>query len=184
MSTVSDDIHKSIARLMLEFGRLEFDDVCTTWRDIERKAQGTIAVAGVFIAGVVALLTHLHAPPCAVSAVLAGVILLLVVSVLLAVRSLLVSNYDGLKDSADVFKEAEEVLAAPTDSEAKGAIRTFVKNLADDFTKTSSGIHEINLRKANWVRAAQLCLSLGVVITGVLMIVSVFAAWGPGSSSQ
>jgi hypothetical protein len=181
---VSDDVHKSIARLMLEYGRLEFADVCETWRDIERKAQGTIAIAGVFIAGVVALLTRFEWLPCYVSAILAGVILLLVVSVLLAVRGLFVSKYDGLRDSAEVFREAEEVLTAASDADAKKAIRTFVKNMADDFSTTNMEIHKVNGRKAEWVLRAQLCLACGAVVTGVLMMVLVFASWGLGGSSH
>lgn len=58
---VSDEIHKSISGLLLDHCRIAYNDEAETWRDLERKAQGTAAIAGVFVAAVFLLLRDYEA---------------------------------------------------------------------------------------------------------------------------
>jgi hypothetical protein len=56
LSTISQ-AKDSLRKLVLEAYRDEHKEYVANWRNLETKAQGTVAVAGIFIAGVFAFLT-------------------------------------------------------------------------------------------------------------------------------
>jgi hypothetical protein len=173
---VPDEIHKSLAHLILDYGRLEFADACATWRDIERKAQGIVAVSGVFIGGTAALMPRILTHGCVMMAGLALVIAALIGATVFSVLGLRVSQYTALTESSEVRQRAQQVLRATDGQAVKVAIREFVNELAKDISETSAGIDSVNQRKAAWVLAGQVCLAVGVVLGGVVMIAMVFTS--------
>ncbi len=56
MPTISEK-KESLKQTVLDSYREEYKDYADNWRNLETKAQGNIAVAGIFIAGVFAFLT-------------------------------------------------------------------------------------------------------------------------------
>ncbi len=174
---LSDDLNKSIARLVLNYGQLEYTDVCRNWRSIESKAQGTVAIAGIFIAGTFAVLAQFGGMPSWATSVIVGVLFALVGAVLCSLCALFVSEYDALDDTSEVLKRADQVLSADSEIQGKAEIRNFVDDLAKTFARTNAGIHRINRKKANWVLAAQTCLAIGVVAAAVIIAAGALSNW-------
>jgi esterase/lipase len=176
-SPVSDDLHKSVARLMLNYGQLEYGDVCQNWRIIEGKAQGAVAIAGIFIGGVFALMNALNAMPTWALVFLVLVLWLLVAGVLCALRALFVADCECLDDTSSVLEKAHYVLEAGSEEEGKRHIRTLVSQLSEAYARVNSEIHRSNLTKAAWVHRSQTCLAAGIVISVAIITVGAFGGW-------
>ncbi len=170
---VMDDLHKSIARLVLDHARREYDESNETWRDIEQKAQGTIAIAGIFLGGGFALVRSFGSlPPCSIAwFALAGAGML--VSIVTAIAALLVRTVVTLETS-DHFRERAEALiaASHTPAEFKTRIRELVFDHARNFDAASAEVDAINSKKAGWVGWAQMSLLVAVLLTAVGLLIT------------
>lgn len=176
-SPLSEGLHKSAARLMLSYGQLEYADVYQNWRTIEGKAQGSVAIAGIFIGGVFALMQALGAMPMCALVFLVLVLWFLVAAVLCALRALFVTDCECLDDTSEVLKKARYVLDAASEDEGRRQIRTLVKDLSEAYARINSEVHRSNRQKAIWVHRSQTCLAVGIVISVVIISLGAFMGW-------
>ncbi len=172
---VPDEIHKSLARILLKYAEIEYGDACQTWRDIEHKAQGVITVAGIFIAATVALRTTYSEGPVLLSVLVAFVLGLLVVAVVFALCSLHVTKYYGLQDSRCVIRGARKIATSVAKDGGRKGIRRLVRYVAKDFSAASLSITQANQKKATRVHRAQTALAAAVILSAIAFGMALFA---------
>lgn len=175
---------EAIGRQALDYAILEYKDVVETWRDIERKAQGTVAIAGIFIAGVVALQGKLSSTSCAVSASLAVVIALLTLTVVCSIVSMRVSSIEALTGTDEVLKMAKASVERASRADGATTSPEFWEELATLISEPTQAVHAVNRRKADWVAVAQITLGIAVLIVGVLLTIATFTPSLLATSSQ
>lgn len=176
MRFVEDDIYKSTSRLLLGHVKAEYDELGETWRDIERKAQTNIAVAGIFLTGTSVVFRMVGDPSWIMKLLFFLAFVLLALTALLSLRALLVADYESLEDSADVLVAAQKIFASPDNDSAKTAIREFVLERVTKLKEANEHNHKVNNRKAEKVARAQQVLIAGVTLVVVAIVGAVFSA--------
>jgi len=81
-----DDPSSEIAllRLLVQFRREEYKELSELWRNVDTKAQGTIALAGILLAAFVAFITKAQAPVCLYERILSLVAVVLFTASMIA----------------------------------------------------------------------------------------------------
>ncbi|MBI3562930.1 MAG: hypothetical protein HY080_14565 [Gammaproteobacteria bacterium] len=175
MLEIDDDIYKSTSRLLLAHVKAEYYDLTNTWRDLERKAQINIAVAGIFITGTSVVLRTLEHPSGAMKLLFLTAFALLALTALLSLRALLISDYESLEDSDEVLTAAQTIYNADDNHTAKQAIRLFVLERVTKLHAINRKNFEANNNKADKVAFAQKVLIVGVSLVIVAVGSAVFA---------
>lgn len=173
---IHDDIHRSASDLLLSHCREAYADEAETWRDLERKAQATVGIVGVFFAGAFVILRE-SGPIQATEAVLLTIALIaLCASAVFALSSMRVADVGSIETIEKVQQCARFVVSAGSDEDAKERIRLFVHERSDGWKAVCSSLANENERKANTVHRSQKCLRVAVLVVLVLAVVKI---WSP-----
>lgn len=170
---LTDDIHKSVSRMILDYCKAQYEELCGIWRDLERKAQGTVAISSALLAGLLVYLRFLDSPSLVHVAFILVSLGLLLTSALFSIRALIISEVDCMEDPSTIRKAGDEILSQTDDSEAKAALRSFVSSHAKKWNDISDNLHEVNQGKAGWVQKAQQRLYLAVIATGITIAIGI-----------
>lgn len=159
---------------MLDSYRKEFDQLTSTFRDLDGKAQGTATVAGAFLAAGLALLNR----PAGLGELWAKALLLLGVAgligaVVTSVQALRVRKVRSCPSGEDVAYLLEVLKKIPDENELSGRLIYFYGDEADLWRSCIQDRRMTNERKAVFISAAQLlllltALSLTTLITGLI----------------
>jgi len=160
---LSEDVYKTSSRLLMNHAEMEYSELCETWRDLERKAQGTIAIAGIFAAGIVGVLRLSSVPDGLLMVFLVLSFLCLIISIIQAILTLFVSEVICIECSVDVIDDAESIFLSGDDEEAKGCIRRFVMNRLVHWKDAIESLDSANRKKAGSLELAQRFLLASVV---------------------
>jgi hypothetical protein len=164
----SDDVHKSTARLLLSHAQAEYASLADTWQSIEQKAQGTVAIVGIFLTTAAAAYSKIDQVGLPARYVLFFAVLCLVAAALIAITTLFVRSFTAPEGLEEVVPWARSVYAADGDGSDQKAIRDFVGHRIHGWTQANKALHKENGRKAQYLRWSQILLFAGIVL---LMVV-------------
>jgi hypothetical protein len=171
---IEDDVHKSTSRLILDHAHRENAEESAVWRDLDRKAQGTTAIAGIFLAALSLVVPALNTLPMLLSIVFAVAAFLLGATAIQSVRVLFVREVDSIEDSTEFREAAQDILCAPHNAIAKYKLRSFVIQRAQRWEQVNKGLHEANGEKADKLTLAQRLLISAIAVSLASAILSIF----------
>jgi hypothetical protein len=177
VDTVSGEaeIRDSVRKTLLDSYAEEYKSLSTIWTGMETKAQGNIAVAGIFIAGVFIFVKDFRScMGCYEKIFLAVTICVLLSSVVLSMLSLIVRR-NAVPPFGEVMdKLASPLLNATTGTELKERLPLIVNDQLGLWRNVVSRGWANIRAKAHFLLAAQICLSVAVAAIAVLTILQVF----------
>ena len=155
--------HELLSQVVAAY-EYEYRDSADNWKVLDTKAQGSVAVAGIFIAGSLALAQRFTGGTAVASRIVLGVgALLLLIAVGCALVVLKIRSVDAPPDGQSVSDLIKDVIAGgdPVSDER------YVRHLHDRIKAWHKGngqVSKANSSKATWLWAAQLCLG-GAILT-------------------
>ena len=147
--------------------RDEYKELADIWKQLDSKAQGTITISGVFLAGVFAFARDLTDPTeLWQKRLLTIATIFLVVSILSALRAIYVREVDippfgdGQNDLAlDLIRNADV-----TDAETR---RSYLRDQIRMWSVANGDVGALNDQKAWWTVRAQLILVAAIVCAAI-----------------
>jgi len=169
------NMHKSTSRLLLSYVEREYDEKVSDWRDIERKAQGTIAISAIFITGIVLSFKIFFAVHYSILAILILSLSILIFVVTRSITALRVNSYHGIENSESILKEANRIFDESDQAIVKKKLCEFVNDRANGWIKASKDLESINANKVKaldqsqtWLLNAIYTLCAGIILTIII----------------
>ena len=164
-STARSDLSKMI----LQAYENEYADKTSLWGQIERKAQGTIVIAAIMLAGGFAfarqLDTSVGLPQ---KLLLLGVIAALVFSIWQCVKALKVSTVNAPPTADDVRQIGIDLLQLPDPSQLAGRINGLRFDLLDSWSARNQALDEKCVEKAGLVRRSQSAILISALFVAIV----------------
>ncbi len=160
----SDEVRKSMARLLLGHAQAEYGELADSWKSIEQKAQGTVAIVGIFMATTPVVYSKVGLVGVPARILLIHAVLFMVAAALVAISTLFVRSFTSIEGLEDVALGADDVYRAPDDGPDREAIREFVDQRIEGWKAANKALHEENHRKAKVLQWAQYLLFVGVIL--------------------
>jgi hypothetical protein len=155
---------------VLDSYRKEFDWLATGFRDLDGKAQGTATVAGAFLAAGLALLNRGGGLKEVWSeSILVLAVLGLIVAIVLSVQALKVRTILGCPSGEDVSGLLKRLQGRPAE-ELQERLLYFCGDIADLWRSCVTDRRNINERKARFIWAAQVSLTVSALCITSLII--------------
>lgn len=164
----SEDVHKSMARLLLGHAQNEYRALEDSWKSIEQKAQGTVAIVGIFMATATTAIFKIDLLDHGARVVLFFAVVLLVAAALIAIATLFVRSFATLEGLEYVVGWAKDVYGATDDGPDRVAIREFVEHRIKGWKRANSALHKEIERKARLLQWAQYLLFAGIVLLAIV----------------
>ncbi len=161
-------------KAVLDAYRVEYAELYQTWRSIDTKAQGNVAIAGIFLAGLFAFVKDI------VLATLWWQKTLLVVSgcalsfsVLLAVLVLKVRTRRSPQVAHYIETLARDLADLSDESDIRSRLPAFASDQIEGWRNSVSEMDRLVTEKANKLYWAQVLLGLGVVSIAIIAILKI-----------
>jgi hypothetical protein len=168
-----------LLRLALEGYREEYRDLSETWRNLDGKAQGSGAIAGIFLAAVFAWVRPLAAGVGTVEKVFfCASIVLLVASVVAAVLALQVRTVSAPPLGDETGQMINDLLRPENADELPERVPRLFKDQIRAWRDTNRDMAEVNLGKANRVRDSQVTLLAAAAVVAALSVMAVLGVLG------
>lgn len=158
----------------LEAYREEHRDLNETWRHLDSKAQGTAAIAGIFLAAAFVFVREINAikPSVWIRHGLVLAIGCLVTSVAMAVLALRIRQVSTAPLGAPVGELAEDLMTIADDAERAARMPAFLRDQARPWKEINDDIRAANENKAMYVSRAQGWLLAAIsAVAGVTVLV-------------
>ena len=153
----------------------EYQERVETWRDIETKARGTLALCSALLLALFYMAIEDSTRTCWVSLVLLFASITLLAAIAFSLLSLRVTEYDTLESAADVISSCNLALLPDSVSRQKSEFGKYKDKYAQDWARTSSSLHAANQKKAALLSWAQIWLSLAITGVGIYLVLSLGA---------
>ena len=156
--------------------KIEYDDQMANWRALDTKAQGAVAVAGLFVGGLLAFAKDPRSEPTLGRIVLVLAVVCLLGAVLFALNALRVCDVADPPSGAIHSKLAED-LASLDEAEASLPARQqgYLGDRAVLWSRTERDTRVGNERKAKSVARAQGLLVAAVLLVGGYTVARIIA---------
>ena len=123
---------RDLSKMVLQAYENEYTDKTSLWEQIERKAQGSIAIAGIMLAGGLAFASQLGASVGSLQTfLLVGVVVTLLFSIWQCVKALKVKTIEVPPTADDVRQLADDALRFPEKSELPDLVNDLRYGLLD-----------------------------------------------------
>ncbi len=173
-----------LPRLALEAYREEYRDLSETWRNLDTKAQGLAAIAGIFLA---ALFTWGRELPASFGQwqrlLIVASIVLLVAAIIAAVLALQVRMVAAPPLGDEVAEMVGDILRDQKAEEAQERIAAFYNDQITAWKDTNKNMAEESQSKASRVVVGQATLLLAAVLVAILAIVAILATPSPSTGA-
>jgi hypothetical protein len=174
MSEEQQALLSELRKLALETYREEYRDLSEGWRNLDTKAQGLGAIAGIFLAAAFAWGRDLPVGFTEVQRfMLAGAIVLLVATTVAAVLALQVRMVAAPPLGEETAEMVTDILQMPNSGELLDRVTGFYNDQITAWKDTNIGIRSHCLGKAARIQIGQLTLLLAAVLVAVLAIVPI-----------
>lgn len=168
------DIKESVRQTVLDYYREECRDLIDNWHGLEVKAQGTAAVAGIFIAGALAYLREMDSEFHVLARVfIVLTLLLLIVSVVYSILALSTQKKEAPPMGDYVLTLANDVLQLE-DEQISERLPGFFNAQMDGWKKVRDEAEHLIAKKARYFRWAQGCVLVASIIIAVLALIKAF----------
>jgi hypothetical protein len=152
----------------------DYDLVTATFAALDSKAQATFGVAGIFVAGTVALLNTLRASDAPSPGGVALVVLtyvLLVAAIGASIVALKVREVATPIDSASVAKMTLDVISLPDDELTDEVRANWYRDQLGEWERVIQSVERVNSTKARWLAWAQVFLLVAIICAGLATLV-------------
>src|ERR1051325_1164979 len=145
----------------------EYSDAKTRFTNLDTKAQSTTAIAGIFLAGALAFfngdsLQKLITYGGRVTVFLLGIaVFLLMLSTIFCIWAMLIRDI-SIIENENLREEVEGILRQDSD-ELSDRYENYLRDQAEEWSKISKELLEVNQQKAKAVRRGQVSLSIAVI---------------------
>ena len=166
------DIRVCLEKEALEAYKEEYKDLLASFQGIDTKAQGVVAIAGIFIGGLFAFLnsSSFARTTLAVLLLLVGIIVL-IGSVLLAILVLRVRDTAGVPPGQHTGQILDDLLALKLeDNDLKTALPGFYGDKSRAWSGCVDAVRIDVDKKADFLWGAQLMLAFGVSCVALMTI--------------
>jgi hypothetical protein len=154
----------------LDAFRAEHQRLSSTWEQLDLKAQGNAAIAGVFLAGIFAYVTQENIAGIFSRLVVANAVLALICSVLFSIRVIGIREVQDTPGGRDVKKLADMLIRVETEEEFLERMPDFVSEQLGLWDSATMDVSKANEDKAAWLVVAQKALSLAIGLMAVLTL--------------
>lgn len=167
---IIEELAQIARREVLDTYRREFDQLATSFRDLDGKAQGTAALAGAFLAATLAFLRgydNLQDPWR--KSIVALILLALGITILFSVEALRVRRLVGPPSGKVLDELLGSILQIPDQAEALRRLHYFYGDVSDLWESCLEPRRSANDRKAARVWAAQVGLVTAEALALILL---------------
>lgn len=156
----------TVGSLVLDAYKAQHTEYVDLWKTLDTKAQGTIAIAGIFLAGAFGFARDVGDLEWVPRFLFAGAVVALWASVACAVRALWVSRvrFPPAGETAELELKRLEHLAK---EDRASELKVVLYDLASGFRLAITSIEAGIARKATWLLRAQVSIGLGATILTV-----------------
>ena len=172
--TGNDDYKTHAYERALEHAHFVYQDLAATWRDIERKAQGGTAIAGIFLAAISLFYRSLECFSFCTSLLFFVSLLVLSSSALIAIYVLLVSEIRAPEKVKSVLRGVTDYVGEGGPGHPGATYQKFMEERIENWKEVNSSVHQKNMEKAGWLRCSQVILIFGVIS---FMVFGAFLFW-------
>lgn len=164
-----------LASQVLDSYRFEFNDYAQWWRSLDQKAQGTVAIAGVILTAATGFIAATDIPHSRTESAMLGVlVLLLLVSLTLAILSLLVRETGAAPCGEDVDAVAREILDCP-ESQLADRVNGLVYDQAEAWREANKSQFDCCHSKSTFLRWAQVTILAAAMALATVAWLRIFA---------
>lgn len=165
----------TLADTVLAARKGQYEELSRTWQTIDTKAQATVAISGILIAGLFGLIRQAAPQSLALSlrVIIAVALFLFLLSLLLATLTLAIRRHKSPHDGAVIERMAMDLWALP-DRELQGAIPFFPLDQANLWR---AAIHDQRAafdRKVDYLRVSHVLLATGIFLVGFVVFLMLF----------
>jgi hypothetical protein len=158
----------------------EYAELSDLWKQIDAKAQSTVAVAGIFIAAAFAFINNAAFKPATPEKILLSLVLgALVATVLLAIFAMLVRSVPTPPEPEDLARMTQEILARPPE-EHDQRHAALMADTINAWLPVNRTLRTGVAAKAGLLTWSQRALLAAAVLTVCLTILAI---WGRGGSA-
>ena len=169
-----DDIRVSLEKEALEAYKEEYKDLLVAFQGMDSKAQGVVAIAGVFVGGIFAFLNAANFTRSSMAvSLLVFAILFLASSVLLAVLVLRVRDTMGVPTGEHTAQILEDLLALE-DTVIKSVLSRFYGDKTRAWQNCVNRVRSDVEKKSDFVWASQLMLFIGIICVALMAVLKLF----------
>jgi hypothetical protein len=165
--------YEQLLSATLDTFKSEYEELSEVWRNLDAKAQGNVAVCGIFVAGILAFISDAQGHSCCQKILLSSTIACLSICVVIAVLVLRVREVVAAPMGERLAELVNDLAAAGDFDDVR-----FLNFLADQarlWRDANDQVREVNHKKADCLFASQclLVIAIGLAITTIL-----FKLWG------
>jgi len=161
---------ESLLKTVLESYPEEYKEFVNNWHSLEGKAQGSVAIAGIFIAGAFAYLReNIALMNCYQKTLLGCGIVCLLITVAYSIMALRIRKLPAPPMGEYLDKIVCDLLRVK-DSELLERIPLFVQDQIIGWRIVRKGLSDSNLRKAKNIWIGQILLVGAILIIGILAL--------------
>lgn len=173
MRAAADQTRLDLLDRTLRYCDDDYDLANATYAAIDSKAQASFGVAGIFVAGAVALLNGVADASNVSAWIVGGVVacyVLLVGAIVCSLVALKVRETETPIRSPDVVRMTMDVLALPDEALTAETRAGWYQEQVHTWSTAIEDVEKTNKIKARWLRLAQLSLMLAVAVAGAATI--------------
>jgi hypothetical protein len=164
-------LRETLESSVLDSYREENKELSETWRSLETKAQGAVAISGIFIAGAFAYIREVNLQGHRVEKIFLGTsILSLVVSVVLSIFALRARKVAAAPIGEYLDELVQDLLQLENDGELEERLPDFVKDQIRLWRIVVKAASATNKSKARYLLAAYVFLVLAILMVALLSI--------------
>lgn len=172
---VASDTKELLRQTVLEAYREEYKDIADTWRNLEGKAQGAIAIAGIFIAAALTYIRELSAQTGVTDKLLLSIaVVSLVASVVCSILALKIREVAAPPMGEYVDGLVAHLLPIEDQAELKERVTRFFHDQATAWRDMKREADEINQLKAKYLWRGQLFLLSAILTVALLTVLRIW----------
>jgi hypothetical protein len=177
MQDTEQQLLSQLPRLALETYHDEYRDLSDTWRNLDTKAQGLGALAGIFVAAVFAWSRQLPEGLTSLERlVLAASVVLLILSIVAAVLALLVRRVPAPPLGEETADMIRDILQEEKPSELLERVTRFYNDQIRVWHATNCNVQSVCLDKAFHISVGQVTILLAAVAVSLLALKPIFSS--------
>lgn len=169
-----DDPRELLIRDALDGYKEEYRELSETWRSHDAKAQGTIAISGIFLAGMLAFVrtltqTAAHTEKC----LLTATAVLLTLSIICCLLVLWIRNVTSAPLGESLAALVKDLLRGE-DGIAPEGLLNYCHDQAEMWNRTNQDVEIVNKKKVRHLINAQVLLLLAIGCAGIVTLMEVW----------
>lgn len=169
------EIKESFRQAVLDAYLIEYKELSETGRGLESKAQGSIAVAGIFIAAAFAYIRDITPIALSPEKILLGLaILLLVLSVILSILALRVRKVTAPPLGEFTHYYIKDLLQVTDEAAFQEYLPVVFNDHATRWLNIKQETYKLNQIKARYLWSAQLFLMASILTVALLTLIKLF----------